>query len=251
MKKKLLAMFLAFMIMLGFVPVMAADVTRQAHIEVCPECSVEKLWQVTQLYTDSELVSERRAAKRDSEGELLRPCSNSLQMIVTTPPVCGEDDYKCELAECELCNPPTETIEPDETTVPDETAEPITLSDELRELISEQLLPDYVIEEYLGTYNGYVIFVTKLVSTTRHYEMMPYSEDIARHYFYNHEWVLPILVWKDGVFWGFGKWVSWEHPDFPNDTQVPNIYELGLLTQQDVARVHELYVQHRLERWGF
>jgi hypothetical protein len=128
------------------------------------------------------------------------------------------------------------------------------LSDELRELISEQLLlseqvlPDLFIEEYLGTYNGYVVIVTKMVSANWGYEMMSYTEVIAGFEFYNHEWVLPILAWKDGVFYVFGKHIYGGHPDSPEIIRVPNMYELGLLSRQDVARVHELYVQYRLER---
>jgi hypothetical protein len=48
-------------------------VTRQTVFEFCPECGVKKQWLITRLF-DTEtgrLITERRATKRDSQGQLL------------------------------------------------------------------------------------------------------------------------------------------------------------------------------------
>jgi hypothetical protein len=64
---------------------------REAVVEVCSECSVEKVWRVTRMYVDDAVVAERRAAKRDSVGRLLaESCINLKHRTPTELEYAGE-----------------------------------------------------------------------------------------------------------------------------------------------------------------
>jgi hypothetical protein len=58
-------------------------VTRTVHTEVCLACGVEKTWMVTRRLNPitREVISERRSAKRNNDGELLAPCEFSKRIV--------------------------------------------------------------------------------------------------------------------------------------------------------------------------
>jgi len=81
-------------------------VSRQGVTEECFECLSEKQWHITQLTTvDGEVVSRRRAAKRDSGGNLLEPCRESYYItpqLVEICDDCGEEECMCP--DVEICS---------------------------------------------------------------------------------------------------------------------------------------------------
>jgi hypothetical protein len=57
-------------------------VEREIVRQVCELCGVEKSWQITALSVNGVVTEQRRAAKRNSAGELLEMCSGSYERRV-------------------------------------------------------------------------------------------------------------------------------------------------------------------------
>jgi rhodanese-related sulfurtransferase len=58
-------------------PTQIRTVERLSLPELCEVCLVEKLWRVTRVSADGEVIEERRGAKFDTSGKLLDPCKPS------------------------------------------------------------------------------------------------------------------------------------------------------------------------------
>jgi hypothetical protein len=145
--------------------------------------------------------------------------------------------------------PPTEPPEPEPEPAPD------MLSIELERRIIQDyndswgwaefgIYVERPVKAYLGTYNGYVIMELH----DGIFDHGEWREEIAGMLFVNYVNSLPIYAWKDGVFQSFGSWLTWGNPDDPcysDLVEMPNMYDLGLLTEQDVMQIHERFVKHR------
>jgi hypothetical protein len=184
-------------------------VTLERLREVCADCGVEKSWRVMRLFCpdSGEVIAERRAAKRDSAGALLMRCES----------------------------PPDPRVNHD-----------IDLSPEVQTRIMNEAFEHYRhwtnignvrILHYFGTYDGSVVLM--LNKSIQH---AGWSAQIAgREFRYPNS--NATVVRTNGEFHHLHSFYEHMEGSYDDWVFIPGAYELGLLTQEDIEKIHEHHIQ--------
>jgi Leucine-rich repeat (LRR) protein len=172
MGKRILSVAIAFVMIVTAIPtaVVKADttdvlsITRRTEIAQCHACCVEKSWIITTI-TDGDEITECRAAKRDSRGNLLTiPCRYSQRVGEPVVKIRIHDRSYClngRCRTCELNNTPGAIVACFRTRARDR----VSMNDtELARLVEDGTIPANV--THLSLHNGRLTDISPLASLT-------------------------------------------------------------------------------------
>jgi len=196
----------------------ASSITRENVAELCDICGVEKSWRITTVHDNGEVVTQRRAAKRDSAGALLGACEP------ISEPLSYEELY--------------ERVKQD------------WIGGDIRYV-------DYFKPTMFMAFNNTAVYFNNpwehihypaywnevVAGYAFRYHNCYYDRGRDRVYACES-----IKVWHDGEFYTLGRRIVnnadvSQNPDLILGDVILGAYELGLLTRDDIAEIHARFLE--------